>query len=100
MQKVPQEKLLLVIRATFFPKSAKQPNVLGEAWGIGLGRARGVTSWVCATSDAPSSCWCAHPRIQPLPRPWPPSLDGKSRAQVARGGSGRTTLARSVRAAG
>ena len=27
MQKVPQEKLLLVIRATFFPKSAKQPNV-------------------------------------------------------------------------
>ena len=28
MQKVPQDKLLLVIRATFFPKSAKQPNVL------------------------------------------------------------------------
>ena len=27
MQKVPQDKLLLVIRATFFPKSAKQPNV-------------------------------------------------------------------------
>ena len=27
MQKIPQEKLLLVIRATFFPKSAKQPNV-------------------------------------------------------------------------
>ena len=30
MQKVPQEKLLLVIRATFFPKSAKQPNVSGR----------------------------------------------------------------------
>ena len=30
MQKVPQEKLLLVIRATFFPKSAKQPNVCHE----------------------------------------------------------------------
>ena len=35
-----------------------------------------------------------------MPRPWPPSLDGKSRAQVARGGSGRTTLARSVRKRG
>ena len=55
MQKVPQEKLLLVIRATFFPKSAKQPNVcslnvialhenqhsylrpLGQTWGHACG---------------------------------------------------------------
>ena len=37
MQKVPQEKLLLVIRATFFPKSAKQPNVGAGSGGPGVG---------------------------------------------------------------